>query len=455
MNYKPHEYQKRGIKFLLQQACGGLFLDPGLGKTPIVLAVSDILRKKQFVKGVLIAAPLRVIYNVWPEEAKKWKEFNHLTFTTLHGAGKEELWTAKTDFYLINYEALPWLAEQLTKRRPADWPFDMVVFDESTRMKDSQTKRFKAFRPLLNSFKRRYILTGTPAPNGLMDLFGQAYLMDLGNALGRFITHYRNSYFYSTGYGGYTYLPQLGAMERITERLNPLVVRMRREDYLSLPPLQNQYMWLDLPPQARRIYDELHDQFITRLTEEEVVTAPSAAAAGIKCRQVLNGALYINEQHDWQEIHDAKLDALLELVEELSGQSLLVFYEFRHDLERIQRKLGWKQLGNQSAKKDAELIDLFNKGLLPGLLAHPASAGHGLNLQAACSHICWFGLTWNFEHYDQSIQRVWRQGQQNRVIVHHLCVRRSLDETVVRVLGQKDHTQTTFQNALLSNRDRA
>lgn len=452
MKYSPHPYQKKAMKFMLGQACAGLFLDPGLGKTSITLGAYSVLKAKKFSKGLLIIAPLRACYSVWPAEIDKWDEFAELRWHIVHDKGKADLWNVDADVYLINYEAIPWLAEQLMARRPADWPFDILVCDESTKLKYSQTKRFKAFRPLLPLFRRRYILTGTPAPNGLLDLFGQIYVLDLGHSLGRFITHYRNNYFYPTGYGGYTWVPQLGAMDRIVQRISPLVMRMAGEDYLELPELVNRYTWVELPPAARRTYNELYDQFITIL-HDEVITAPSAAAAGVKCRQVLNGALYTNAEHDWVEVHDAKIQALKDLAEELGDQPLLVFYEFIHDRERIQRELKWECLGQKSLAHDAKLIDMFNKGLLPGLLAHPASAGHALNLQAACSHICYFGLTWNFEHYDQSIRRVWRQGQKNRVIVHHLCIRDSLDVTVVRTLSGKDRTQSSLQRAIQSSQN--
>jgi SNF2 family DNA or RNA helicase len=223
---------------------------------------------------------------------------------------------------------------------------------------------------------------------------------------------------------------------------------MRHEDYLTLPPLVNQYTWLDLPPDARKIYKDLEDHFIAELGEE-IVIAPSAAAAGMKCRQVLNGGLYINEEHDWELVHDVKMDALKDLIEELSGQPLLVFYEFNHDRERLIEALGWPAIGQQSASKDSVLINGFNAGILQGLIAHPASAGHGLNLQGNCAHVCWFGLTWNLEHYDQAIRRVWRQGNDApRVVVHHLCIKDSLDKTVVKTLALKERSQTSFMNEI-------
>ena len=430
---------------MIGQACAGLFLDPGLGKTSISLAASKILFNKSLIKGVLVIAPLRAVYNVWPDEIQKWDAFSGLTCAILHGPGKLScLVGPQKNFYLINPEGVMWLCEQLAKTPSKDWPFDVLVVDESTKFKDSQTKRFKAMRGLINKFRRRYILTGTPAPNGLMDLFGQIYILDQGHSLGKFITHYRNTYFYSTGYGGYTWVPREDAMDEISERIAPLVMRMRHEDYLQLPPLVPKYVWLDLPQDVRSIYKNVEDNFLAEIGDAMII-APSAAAAGIKCRQILNGAVYLSEdREDWQEIHDIKIDALKDLVEELEGQPLLVLYEFQHDRERIKKALGWEAIG-QSAKKDSELIRMFNAGLLPGVIGHPASMGHALNLQGNCAHVCWFGLTWNLEHYDQAIRRVWRQGNNApRVIVHHICIRDSLDESVVRTLEAKDRTQTTF-----------
>jgi SNF2 family DNA or RNA helicase len=445
--YTPHDYQKSGIRKMVTQACAGLLLDPGLGKTSISLATTKLLRGKNLIKGVLIIAPLRAVYDVWPAELDKWTDFNRLTFTILHGKDKWENLTCNCDLYFINPEAVPQLVEQLPASA-SDWPFDTLIVDESTKFKSAKSVRFKALRKLIPKFRRRYILTGTITPNGLLDLFGQIYILDNGAALGRYISHYRNKWFFPTGYGGYTWEARDGAMEEISTLIEPLVLRMRAEDYLNLPPLIPTYSWLDMPPAARRVYKDLEDEFMTELGDD-IVLAPSAAVAAGKCRQVLNGALYINEQHNYKTLHDVKLDALCDFVDELSGQPLLLFYEFNHDRERIVERLGWPFIGHQSPKKDSEVIQAFNRGLLPGVIAHPASAGHGLNLQGACAHVAWYGLTWNLEHYDQGIRRVWRQGNDaQRVIVHHFCIKDSLDEKVVSVLGQKNRNQTTFMESI-------
>lgn len=449
LKYAPHAYQKRAIRLMIGQACAGLFLDPGLGKTSISLAAFKLLGSQGYVKGALVIAPLRAVYNVWPNEAQKWEDFRELSVGKLHGHDKDEVLATDHHLYAINPEGVPWLVDKLLAMKKEDWPFDMLIVDESTKFKDSQTQRFKAMRKIIHLFKRRYILTGTPTPNGLLDLFGQIYLLDLGHALGRYVTHYRNEYFISSGYGGYTWTPRFDAMDRISERVAPLTLRMTREEYLQLPDLVPQMVWLDLPPGARKTYKELEEQFITELGDD-VVIAPSAAAAGVKCRQVLNGAIYINPNKDWKLIHDVKLDALSDLVEELSGQPLLVLYEFQHDRERILKKFpDCAVLGGQSMAKDQAVIGKFNRGEIKMVVGHPASMGHALNLQGECAHICLFGLTWNFEHYDQAIQRVWRQGNKaQRVIVYHLCINDSLDEVVVQTIYSKDRTQAQFMRQL-------
>jgi SNF2 family DNA or RNA helicase len=444
--YTPFPYQKRAIKFLVSQACGGLFLDPGLGKTSITLAAVKLLGGLGYIKGALVIAPLRAVYLVWPLEIQKWRDFHDLSIGILHDDTKETVLREDHHIYAINPEGTMWIVDYLLRTPKENWPFDTLIVDESTKFKDSQTHRFKALRKVIPHFKRRYILTGTPSPNGLLDLFGQIYILDVGNSLGRFITHYKNEYFFSSGYGGYTWTPRLDSMERISRRIAPLVLRMTREEYLQLPDLVQNMVWLDLPEDARRVYRDLEKEFIAQLGDD-IVIAPSAAAAGVKCRQILNGAIYTSpDRQQWRKIHDVKLKALEDLVEELSGQPLLVLYEFQHDKERLVEKFSkFGLIGGQSMKKDIEVVTKFNMGALPGVIGHPASMGHALNLQGECAHVAWFGLTWNFEHYDQSIQRVWRQGNKaQRVIVYHFCIRNSLDESVVQTLNSKDRTQGEF-----------
>lgn len=448
--WEPHGYQKRAIQFLLSRGAAGLFLEPGLGKTSVTLAAFKVLKEKGLVKRMLVIAPLRVAYNVWPQEITKWAEFDGLRYVVLHGSDKDEGLHLDADIYIINPEGLQWLT---TGGRLAKLRIDVLCVDELSKFKHVGTQRFKNLKPYLKTFQRRWGLTGTPASNGLMDLFGQCYVLDEGAALGRFITHYRNEYFVQSGYGGYEWRPRPDAYERILERIQPLAVHMAAEDYLDLPELVMQTIKVTLPPEARRAYTQMENVFITELEAGEI-SAVSAAAAGIKCRQIANGAAY-DENRRVIPIHDAKLDALQDLLEELNGSPALVLYEFNHDRERILAMMpGTPYIGGGVSQKQAEAYIMeFNSGKLPVLLAHPASAGHGLNLQKVSNHVIWFGIPWDLELYDQAIGRVHRQGNPNsHVFVHHIVAVDTLDEQVLKVLRQKDRVQTNLLQALKEDR---
>lgn len=447
ITWQPKDYQLRAIKMMMQQGAVGLFLDPGLGKTSTCLAALNILLGKGIVKKALVIAPLRPCYKVWPDEIKKWDNFKHLKFSILHGKDKEKALAADADVYIINPEGLAWLF-QATRKRPQ---FELLIVDESTKFKDSTTQRFKALKPFLPSFARRWILTGTPAPNGLMDLFGQMYILDLGRSLGRYITHYRNQYFVQSGYGGYQWDLRDGAYEEVIESIRPLILQLSAEEYLKMPELVYLNQTVTLPPKAQQIYQELQDEFIAEV-ESGTLVAGSAAAAGTKCRQVANGAVYVDGKV-WTPVHDEKLDALDSLLEELNGHSVLILYEFEHDRERIMGRLGNvpSLTGATQALLDA-VVDGFNSGAIPVLIGHPASMGHGLNLQGRCHHVIWFGITWNLEFYDQAIARVYRQGQESeRVFVYHIIAKDTLDERVLRVLNSKDRTQQALLTALAAS----
>jgi SNF2 family DNA or RNA helicase len=449
---------------MISQACAGLLLDPGLGKTSITFGAFRILHDKKLVKKCLVVAPLRPCYLVWPREAKKWAEFQHLRVEILHGKDKENALARDADIYVINPEGLDWLCGRTTKDKRVVYTLerlkkldpDMLVVDESTKFKHSDTNRFKAMRALISKMRRRYILTGTPTPNGLTDLFGQIYILDEGAALGRYITHYRTNYFYPSGYGGYEWAPQADAFDRITRRIAPLVLRMESKDYLELPERTVVDRFVELPTTARHKYDELESDLITQI-EQETIVAGNAAAASVKCRQVANGGLYLNEpssdlkiNEDWVELHQEKAQSLADLVEELSGSPLLVLYQFRFDKQLIRNVLGEStpDIGECSGNKLLAVEKLFNSGSIPVLLGHPASMGHGLNLQSSCSHVCWFGLTWDLEHYEQATKRIHRQGQKNRVIVYHLIARDTVDEVIARTLRSKDKSQNALLQAL-------
>jgi SNF2 family DNA or RNA helicase len=433
---------------LLSQGSAGLLLDPGLGKTSIVLAAYKILKEEGYVpNGMLIIAPLRVCHNVWPKEIEKWTNFNDLTIEVLHGKDKAAALGRDADIHIINPEGLAWLFDQKA-RRWRDW--DILCVDESTKFKDSQTKRFKLMRKHFEAFSRRWILTGTPVPNGLHDLFGQIYILDLGHSLGRYVTHFRNKYFYTESWKQYEYIAHDWSFDTIIDRIDPLVMRLSANDYLEMPEIVSTEVGADMPTKAWNTYREIEDDFITKL-DEGIVVAANAAVAGGKCRQIANGALYVNEEHDWTTMHDEKLDVMSDILEELGGAPTLVMYEFNHDKERLLKRLGSATPvlgGGTSTRRADQYIEDFNKGHIPVMLGHPASMAHGLNLQSVCHHMIWFGITWNLEHYDQSIARIYRQGQKNTVFIYHIIMRDTLDEKVLSVLRSKDRTQKSLFAAL-------
>jgi SNF2 family DNA or RNA helicase len=431
---------------MLENACAGLFLDPGLGKTSITLAALKILKREKLAGKVLIVAPLRVCYSVWPKEAEKWKDFAAYKILLLHGKDKEKNLVKEADIYLINPEGLSWLFARNFKALG----FDVLVIDESSKFKATNTQRFKLLRPILPYFRRRYILTGTPAPNGLMDVFGQIFILDLGAALGRFITHYRNTYFYPSGFGGYEWRLQEGAEQRIQEKLKPLTMRLEARDYLELPELIINQIDVELPSAARDVYNEMERDLFTALEKGEVV-ADNAAAASTKCRQMANGGVY-GDGRVIHNLHMEKAEAVKDLIEELQGTPALIAYDFEHDLQRLLKALGKDTPhigGGVSPKRAAEIERAWNAGELPVLLGHPASVAHGLNLQNAGNHIIWHSLTWNFENYDQFNQRVLRQGSRHKkVFVHHIVCRDTIDEAILMSLRSKDKTQKSLLNGL-------
>lgn len=445
----PKPYQLKAVRHLLERCAGALFLDPGLGKTSVCLAAISELKAQKMFRCALVIAPLRVCHNVWPDEANKWDDFKGLSVTVLHGNRKLENLATKSDIYLINPEGLEWFlgVDSMTKLKP-----DVLIVDESTKFKHTNTRRFKLLKPELGSFGRRWILTGSPAPNGLLDLFGQVFIADRGAGLGRYITHYREMYFYPSGYGGYDWLPQKDAPEKIYERLAPLALRMSSQDYLDLPELVKVEHPVALPPPARKIYTELETVLLSRLASGEVLTAASVADSVGKCRQVANGGIYHQADEGWDNLHTAKVDAVVDLVEECSGQPTIVAYEFRHDLDRLLKAFGKDTPyigGGVSTGKSKAIIEAWNKGDIPVLLGHPGAMGHGLNLQGAGSHVIWHSIPWDLEAYDQLIARLWRQGnERSHVFVHHVIAKDTLDEVVMKRLRTKDTVQTNLLKAL-------
>lgn len=325
--------------------------------------------------------------------------------------------------------------------------FDVLVIDESSKFKDSQTKRFKLLKPWLSQFKRRWILTGTPAPNGLTDLFGQIYILDLGRSLGRYITHFREEFFDRSGFNKYEWTAKPEAFAKVTDRISPLVLQLSAEDYLQMPKLVSLKTEVELPTEVREAYLNVENEYIHWIKENSAIVAANSAVASGKLRQLANGAVYTGESQ-WEPIHDEKLEALESLLAEFNAAPTLIFYEFGHDRERIQKKFGIPVLTGGS-EAFGRLVDGFNLGAIPALLAHPASAGHGLNLQGSCCRIVWYGPPWNLEHYDQAIARVYRQGQRSEtVFVYHIVAKGTIDERIMQALDKKDRSQQDLLTAL-------
>jgi SNF2 family DNA or RNA helicase len=447
-------HHKKGVRFLLTHPAGGLFLDPGLGKTSITLKAFQALQQAKVARRMLVIAPLRPCYLVWPAEQTKWRDFNSINMQLLHDSTLHDSYINKdVDVYVTNPDSLPWL---LDSRRFARLQADTLCIDESSKFKHTKIRRFKLLKRFLPSFERRWILTGSPNPNGYLDLFGQIYILDLGKALGQYVTHYRTQYFFQTGFMGYEWRLQKGAEQRIHKALKPLVLRLDADDYLNMPKQVDSTVRVELPTKARKAYEELEHELITEFDSGHVVTALSKGSVYIKCAQVANGGLYHNPEdyessRTFEHIHDAKTEALRDLVEELQGTPLLIAYEFKHDIVRIRKMLGdIPMLGEGSLKQDVRLEEQWNAGKLPLLLGHPASVGHGLNLQSGqAHHVAWYGLTWDFELYDQFNRRIRRSGNRNKqVFVYHFVARNTVDEAKIRALKSKAHTQRNLLDAL-------
>ena len=458
----------------MENGSAALFLDPGLGKTSITLAAISFLIKRGIISKVLLIAPLRVCHSVWPREVEKWKDFSHLRIEILHGPKKNEALEREADIYIINPEGLDWLLQvEKTKtsqgktkvdvnlRRWKSLGFDTLVVDELTKFKTTSTNRFKSLKLVLHTFARRWGLTGSPASNGLMDLFGQCFILDSGRTFGPYITKFRMQYF-DQGYDGFSWTLKEGADKEIYKRVAPLALRMAAEDYIEMPKLIPNKIVVQLPDKVRRIYDQLEDDFIAKI-DSGIIVASTAAAASIKCRQVANGGIYLDEDisklikgvksdREWANLHTEKVDALADLIEELQGSPLLVAYDFEHDLDRLRERLGQDIPyigGGVSIKRSTELENLWNAGKLPVLLGHPKSIAHGLNLQEVGNNVAWHSMTWNYEEYDQFIRRVRRQGNKSKhVFCHHIIAEDTIDEVMLTTIGMKASGQGAFFDAL-------
>ena len=471
--WTPHEYQVLGMEFLLQNSGAGLFLDPGLGKTSTTLGALRILFKEKQIRRALIVAPLRVAQLVWPAEVQKWADFNHLRVVVLHGPEKNKRIRQDADIYVINPEGLGWL---MAGGRFKQVGADVLVIDESSKFKNMQTARYKTLKPVLPKFKRRWILTGTPAPNGLLDLFGQVYVMDLGRALGPYISHYRAMYFSPGASFNRTFTDKNGqdVTKKITvgwslnpgcdtliyEKLSPYIMRMDAKDYIKVPEIVEADIWVNMPDSAHEIYKQIEDEMVAMI-DGNLVTAVSAASASVKCRQIASGGLYKQYEIDELDrprnrevihIHDEKTAALLDLVDELQGAPLLVAYEFEHDLQRLRKAFGDDLPVIGGGTKEAEALRIqadWNAGRIPVLAGHPLAMGHGLNLQGVSRFVAWYTPTWNAELYEQFNKRVARQGNNHEsVIVYRFLTRGTVDRAVVAACGSKIRTQNALLNAL-------
>lgn len=455
MTYEAHDYQKYATTFIEVNPVSAILLDMGLGKSVITLtALNDLLFDSFEIHKILVVAPLRVARDTWPAELEKWEHLNGLTYSVAVGTEEERLTAlkSKADIYIINRENVQWLVEKSGLR----FDYDTVVIDELSSFKNGQAKRFRSLMKVRPRVKRIIGLTGTPASNGLMDLWAEFRLLDMGQRLGRYITHYRNEYFTPDKRNGmvvFSYKPRPGAEERIYGKISDMTISMKASDFLRMPGLVSSEYTVRLSEKERERYDALKNDLVLALPDGEV-TAANAASLTNKLSQMANGAVYADDG-SVSRIHDRKIDALEDLIEAANGKPVLVAYWFRHDLERIKERLR-KLLIPFSQLDSSESIARWNNGEIPVGLVHPASAGHGLNLQSGGSAIIWFGLTWSLELYQQTNARLWRQGQESKtVVLQHIVTEDTMDKRILKALSQKDITQQSLINAVKADLEAA
>lgn len=446
MKFKPWNYQEYAIEHIIDNNAAGLFLDMGMGKTVSTLTAVDELLFLGDVNKILVIAPLRVAEDTWTTEAEKWDHLNHLRISKVLGTPKQRIQAINrtADVYVTNRENVGWLVNIYF----GNWPFDMCVIDELSSFKSSKAKRFRALRKVRPYFKRIVGLTGTPAPNSLIDLWPQLYLLDGGKRLGKTISSYREQYFKPGNrnqFVVYNWNLKEGAEDAIHEKIGDICISMMAKDYLDIPERIDNEIIIKLPEGANDKYKQLERDLVLELGENDI-TASNAAVLTNKLLQMSNGAIY-SEDKSVVEIHDEKLKALLDIIEAANGKPVLIFYSFKHDYDRIVKFLGSKKLkavglgGQEDIKK-------WNEGKISILLIHPASAGHGLNLQYGGNIIVWFGLTWSLELYQQANARLHRQGQKQSVVVNHLIAKGTVDEDVMKALGNKEINQNTLLEAV-------
>lgn len=455
MRYNPWPYQEFTTQWIIEKPFAGPLLDMGLGKTVSTLTAIDLLMNDLLeVSKVLVIAPLRVASFVWPAEIQKWDHLRHLTISKVLGTERQrkEALKAKADIYVINRENVPWLIAFLG----GAWPFDMIVVDESSSFKSAKSARFKALRQVLPKIKRAVNLTGTPIPNGLIDLWPQMYILDRGQRLGKTLSSYRETYFLPgrrKGHVIYDYKLKTESDDsllgkdiyekEIYDKISDICFSMKAEDHLNLPERLDQTVEIRLPAEIQKQYDEFERNQILALGDIDKLSAPTKAALWNKLLQFANGAVYKTDSKEFYEVHSEKLEALAEMVEALNGKPLFVFYAYQHDSIRIQKHL--KAFKPRLLKSDDDITD-WNDGKVSLMLAHPQSAGHGLNLQAGGHHVTWFSLPWSLEQYRQGVTRFHRQGQQHVVINQRMLAVNTLDETVLDALDGKAQLEDAFMH---------
>lgn len=448
MKYDPHDYQKYSARFIVDNPVSAIFLSCGLGKTVITLtAIEELMHDRFEVRKVLVIAPLRVGLGTWPQEIEKWDHLKGLTYSVAIGTEIERKTAlmAKADICIINRENVEWLVKNCA------FDFDMVVIDELSSFKSGQTKRFKSLLKVRPKIKRIVGLTGTPSSNGLMDLWAEYRLLDMGKRLGRYIGQYRRDFFIPDKRNQqiiFSYKPVAGAEECIYKLISDITISMKSVDYLKMPECVMNEVGVSMNEDEEAKYETLRKEMVLSLDGTDI-DAINAAALSNKLLQMANGAVY-DEDGKAVTIHDKKLDAIEDLIEGANGKPVLIAYWFKHDLERISERLNARHItfakidGNESIRK-------WNDGEIPVALIHPASAGHGLNLQTGGSTLIWFGLTWSLELYQQTNARLWRQGQKQTVVIHHIISKGTIDENVMKALEKKDKTQSALIDAVKAN----
>lgn len=442
MRYVAHNYQNYAKDFILAHKVSALFLDCGLGKTITTLtAINELMYDSFEISKVLIIAPLRVAQSTWKEEIEKWDHLNLLRYSIVVGDEKERLKALKqnSDIYIINRENVDWLVT----KSGVDFNFDMLIIDELSSFKSHTSKRFKSLLKIRPYFERVVGLTGTPSSNGLMDLWAEFRVLDLGERLSRYITHYRNEYFLPDKRNGsviFSYKPQPNAEERIYLRLADMTISMKSTEYLKMPELILNELEINLDDEDQMKYKKFKKEMVMTIQEKEI-DAINAASLSNKLIQLANGSIY-DEDKKFYEVHNKKLDKLEEIIESANGKPVLVAYWFKADKERIEKRFKVREI------KTADDIKQWNMGMINLALIHPASAGHGLNLQSGGSTLVWFSLTWSLELYQQTNARLYRQGQKDTVVIHHLITKNTIDEDIMKSLKRKDKTQEALMRAV-------